>query len=83
MFYVYILYADKFDKFYNGQTNNIQVRVQRHNSGSEKATMPFIPWTLKFYIEKQTRKEAMELEIKLKNLSKDRIHKFIEKYQHK
>ena len=50
MFYVYILYADKFDKF---------------------------------YIEKQTRKEAMELEIKLKNLSKDRIHKFIEKYQHK
>ncbi|MBK6820653.1 MAG: GIY-YIG nuclease family protein [Bacteroidetes bacterium] len=48
MFYVYILYADKFDKFYIGQTNNIQVRVQRHNSGSEKATMPF--YTMDFKI---------------------------------
>ena len=79
-YYVYILYTAKFDKFYIGQTNDFSDRVKRHNSGYEKATKPFIPWEMLWFTSKKTRSEAMELEKKLKNLSKERIKLFIEKY---
>ena len=81
MFYVYILYSEKFDKFYIGQTADFDNRLQRHNKGYEKATSPYIPWEMLLYLEKNSRKEAMELEKKLKNLSKNRIMIFIEKYR--
>jgi putative endonuclease len=79
-YYVYILFAEKFDKFYIGQTNDISNRLKRHNNGTEKATRPFIPWDMVWFTSKDTRSEAMILEKKLKNLSKIRIRSFIEKY---
>ncbi len=78
-FYVYILYSQDFDKFYIGQTENINVRIARHNAGTEKATKPYRPWILKWHTEKQNRSEAIQLEKKLKNLSKERLKSFIEK----
>jgi putative endonuclease len=81
MFYVYILYSEQFDRFYIGQTRDFQNRLQRHNNGYENATKPYVPWEMLLYLEKQTRTDAMELEKKLKNLSKDRIRVFIEKYR--
>lgn len=50
MYYVYINYSEKFDKFYIGQTNNF-------------------------------RSEAIILEKKLKNLNRQRLLAFIEKYK--
>ena len=79
-YWVYILFSEKYNKFYIGQTNNMKERLRRHNSGSEKATKPYIPWTLKISLEKEDRATAMSLEKKLKNLSKSRILQFIEKY---
>jgi putative endonuclease len=79
-FYVYILYSEAFDKFYVGQTDNIETRVFRHNAGMEKFTLAYRPWILKWFVEKQTRADAVRLEIKLKNLSKDRLKVFIVKY---
>ncbi|RLD86869.1 MAG: hypothetical protein DRJ09_11225 [Bacteroidetes bacterium] len=35
-YYVYILYSRRTDTFYKGQSNNMQDRLKRHNSGSEK-----------------------------------------------
>ncbi|MFW2478369.1 MAG: GIY-YIG nuclease family protein, partial [Sediminibacterium sp.] len=52
----------------------------RHNSGYESATSPYIPWVLVCLIEKPTRSEAMLLEKKLKNLNRQRLLAFIEKY---
>lgn len=78
--YVYILYTEKFDKFYIGQTNDVSDRLRRHNSGTEKTTKPFIPWVMLWFTSKETRSEAMILEKKLKNLSKERIKSFIEKH---
>ncbi|MEZ4852844.1 GIY-YIG nuclease family protein [Flavobacterium sp.] len=80
MYYVYILHSLGFDKYYIGQTNAIQNRLNRHNSGYEKATKPYLPWELVCVITKNTRSEAMALEKKLKNLNKIRIRSFIEKY---
>jgi len=80
-YFVYILYSEKFDKFYIGQTNNTDDRLKRHNAGYNKATAPYIPWTLLWFTEKKSRAEAMALEKKLKNLSKERIRQFIVKYR--
>jgi len=76
-FYVYILYSEAFDKFYVGQTNDVYSRLARHNSGTEKATLPYRPWKLIWFAEKTSRAQAILL---LKNLSKERLHTFIIKY---
>ncbi len=81
MYYVYILYSEKFDKFYIGQTNDFADRLDRHNCGYERATKPYIPWEMLMFVQKETRSEAMALEKKLKNLSKERIRVFIDKYR--
>jgi len=79
-FFVYILYSTGFDKFYIGQTKEIRNRLDRHNAGTEKATKPYRPWNLMWVTEKSSRAEVMQLERKLKNLSKERLRAFIQKY---
>jgi putative endonuclease len=81
MFYVYIIYAAKADRYYIGQTHDFNERLKRHNSGYESATSPYIPWELKCLIEKPNRSAAVLLEKKLKNLNKQRVKDFIKKYK--
>jgi putative endonuclease len=81
MFFVYILYSTDFEKYYVGQTNDIMTRLERHNSGYEGFTKAYRPWEMMLFIEKPSRAEAMELEKKLKNLSKSRLENFIKKYK--
>lgn len=78
--YVYILYSENHDMYYVGATNNVEVRLNRHNSGLENHTKKYRPWKLVWFTEKPNKSEAFKLEKKLKNLSKDRKIKFIEKY---
>ncbi|WP_394800552.1 GIY-YIG nuclease family protein, partial [Aestuariivivens insulae] len=49
--------------------------------GSEKSTSKYRPWKLVWKTEKPNRSQALILERKLKNLSKERTKAFIEKYQ--
>jgi len=77
---VYILYSREFDKYYIGQTQDVSVRLERHNRKMEKATAPYVPWELAGVLEKPTRSEAMVLEKKLKNLNRERLKAFLEKY---
>lgn len=46
MFYVYILYSEWLSKYYCDQTNNLEDRIKRHNSGRNKYTAQGIPWTV-------------------------------------
>ena len=80
MYYVYILKSEKFDKYYIGQTSNIDNRLHRHNAEMETFTSMYRPWILIGYITKETRSEAMALEGKLKNLNRERLFSFIKKY---
>jgi putative endonuclease len=66
MFFVYILFSDSIAKFYVGQTNNIEERLFRHNSGFVKSTKLGLPWNLVRFFEVSTRSEAMLLEKKIK-----------------
>ena len=81
-YYVYILYSQKLNKFYKGQTNDIEKRLKRHNDGYEKSTKSGIPWILLWNTNKSNRSEAIVLESKLKNLSRVRLLDFMLKNDH-
>jgi putative endonuclease len=78
---VYILFSNGHNKYYNGQTQNIEVRLARHNNAFEKATSPYIPWEIVCIIEKDSRSQAIILEKKLKNLNRIKLVSFINKYK--
>ncbi len=67
MFYVYILYSLVADRYYIGQTSNLEERLQRHNNGGNKYTKFGIPWKLMYKEGFDTREEAMKREKKLKS----------------
>jgi len=75
MFYVYILYSEKFDRFYIGQTNNLTVRINQHNSGEVKSTKHYIPWKIVYKESFETRKEAMQRERFLKKQRNKNFYK--------
>jgi putative endonuclease len=77
---VYILYSERFDKYYIGQTSDPEARILLHNAGVVSSTKPYKPWKMVCRLEKETRSEAMILEKKLKNLNRARLEVFIGKY---
>ena len=83
IYYTYILYSTSHKRYYIGQTNNLAERIVRHNNGLVTSTKPYKPWELVGSIEKAGRKEAMQLERKLKNLNTEDLEKFIRKYFNK
>jgi len=67
-FFVYILKSTRDNKLYIGQTNNLEDRLARHNSGKVTATKNRRPL---FVVHKEaypSRTEAMQREKYLKSL---------------
>ncbi len=78
-YYTYILYSNKLDKYYYGQTNNLLRRIEEHNSGVTKSTKAGIPWEIVFSKSFKSRTEAVQLEQRLKKAkNKKYIKWFIE-----
>ena len=75
MFYTYIIYSNKLDKYYVGSTENIQVRIENHNKGLSDFTSKGIPWELKYFENFETRKLAIQREFEIK---KKKSRKYIE-----
>ena len=46
MISVYILYSKSIEKYYVGQTSNLQNRILQHNSGESKYTSKGMPWEI-------------------------------------
>ena len=45
MFYIYILHSETYDRYYVGQTNNIERRLEEHNTQEKNSyTSKFRPW---------------------------------------
>ncbi len=68
IFFVYFLRSRKDSKFYIGQTNNIEERVERHNKGLIKSTKNRSPFDLVYTETYKTRREAMVREKYLKSI---------------
>lgn len=66
MFLVYILYSNTKEKFYIGQTNDINNRLKGHNNGQSLSTKSGIPWKVIYTIQLNSRSEAITLETKIK-----------------
>ncbi len=67
-YFVYILESLKDSRFYIGQTNNLQNRLERHNAGYVKATTHRRPLRLIYQEIFNSRSEALRREKYLKNL---------------
>jgi putative endonuclease len=65
-FKVYILWSESLQKFYVGSTNNLEDRIYRHNTGQGRFTVKGMPWKLVLNINCENRKEAVQLEGKIK-----------------
>jgi putative endonuclease len=47
MYYLYILYSEKYDMYYVGQTNDLDRRMAEHNTGNKNTfTRKYRPWKL-------------------------------------
>jgi len=64
-FFVYIL-KNSSGKFYTGQTNDLEDRIVRHNSGMVKSTRAGIAWELVYSTKVHSRSEALLLEKRIK-----------------
>ncbi|MEE9349453.1 MAG: GIY-YIG nuclease family protein [Flavobacteriaceae bacterium] len=70
---VYILYSESTERFYTGQTQDIDKRLARHNLGQVKSTKGGKPWELVLVIKVKTRSEALKLESKIKRRGAERF----------
>ena len=75
MFYTYILQSTKSGHYYVGHTNDIEARLERHNTGKVTATKNKGPWIVASYEIFETKTEANSRELYIKSM-KSRV--FIE-----
>jgi len=72
-YFIYILYSPKFDKYYIGQTHDLEKRLEDHNRGdipgeSKKFTYKYRPWQIAASFEVgQDRSIAMKIERSIKS----------------
>ena len=62
MYYVYVLRSADDQHRYVGHCKNLKVRLNQHNSLKVKATKPFAPWKIVYYVEFKSREEAITKE---------------------
>jgi putative endonuclease len=67
LYYVYILYSPSADRYYIGQTENLDHRLQAHSRGSVTSTKAYAPWQLKYCEIYPTRADAMRREREIKS----------------
>jgi putative endonuclease len=66
MFCTYILYSEKQQQYYCGQSNNLFYRLTQHNSGETLSIKHGISWNLAGYLECKPRSECILLERQIK-----------------
>ena len=66
MFYVYIIFSERIQQFYCGQTHDIQFRIQQHNASESLSNKHGVPWVLIGYLKLETRSDAMKKEKQIK-----------------
>ena len=72
MFYFYIIYSIKLDRYYLGYTSDIEKRIVEHNTGISSFTSKANDWKILYTESYQTRESAhkRELEVKRKKSRK-------------
>ena len=78
-YWVYILHSEEFDRYYVGQSDNPERRLEFHNSIERGFTARYKPWKIVYKKECETREEAIRLENSIKAWkSKRKIKKLVD-----
>jgi putative endonuclease len=75
MYWVYILYSEKCDRFYIGYSGDVDARLVRHNAGTVTATRNCRPYQIKATKIFTTEQDAKKEELRLK---KQKSRKYLE-----
>ena len=75
MFFVYIIYSAKLDRYYVGYTSDIQIRISQHNSGLSSYTSTATDWKVLYTEQYLSRDEAHKRELSIK---RKKSRKYIE-----
>ena len=68
LYYVYSIQSvNNPNRYYIGSTDNISIRLQKHNSGKSSYTSKFKPWQLMFFIAFPDKQHALRFEKYLKS----------------
>ncbi|MEJ2048597.1 MAG: GIY-YIG nuclease family protein [Calditrichota bacterium] len=67
MWYIYIIYSEKLDRYYVGYTDNLSWRLERHNLGWGRFTKGGLPWKMVHHEKFQNKTDAIKRERKIKN----------------
>ena len=75
MHFVYIIFSEKIDRFYIGETHDINLRLVYHNSAilNTNSTKVGIPWELVLSITCQDRVHARKIEQHIKRMKSKKI----------
>jgi len=68
IFYTYILFSLKLQKYYIVSTNNLEKRLQRHNHGHTTYTKYGIPWKIVYFEQYKLRSQAYKREMQIKSM---------------
>lgn len=78
MYYVYMLYSAVVDRYYVGQTSNLEDRIKRHNQGRSRYTKSGIPWNLVYKEGFNNQSSAKEKESEIKRSeSREALREYI------
>ncbi|MBK5278382.1 MAG: GIY-YIG nuclease family protein [Bacteroidia bacterium] len=62
MFFAYILKSRDYDFLYKGHCEDLNERINQHNSGMTKSIKPYLPFELVYKEKFETRDEAIKRE---------------------
>ena len=77
-YYIYILKSLQTGQYYIGQTQNLEKRIVKHNSGYVNSTSKASPWQLIYSEQFETRSDSVKREKEIKGWkSRARIEKLV------
>ena len=70
MHFVYVLYSHSIDRFYIGETHDVQLRLHKHNMDfyDNKWSARGKPWDLFFTIQCHDKSQAKQVEAHIKRM---------------
>ncbi len=74
-YYTYIIRSKIIKRYYIGSCSNLELRLNRHNSGNSRSTKGYIPWEIVYFEEFESKSDAIKREYYFK---KQKSVKFIE-----
>jgi putative endonuclease len=82
MFFVYIIYSEKLNRFYIGSTDDVNRRLNEHNAVtySDAFTSRGIPWALFLSIACQTSTQAYSIERHIKKMKSANFIQNLKRY---